>query len=63
MNIIRNATLIVKIKNQYGIDRIYPVNTTAHLMAKIANRKTLDRDHIETAKQLGYTVTVENQQL
>jgi len=63
MNIIRNANLIVKIKNQYGIDRIYPVNTTAHLMARIANRKTLDREHIEAAKQLGYTITVKNQQL
>jgi hypothetical protein len=63
MNIIRNANLVVKIKNQYGIDRIYPINAAAHIFCRLSNRKTLDREQLESIKQLGYTVSVENQQL
>ena len=57
-------TVVVKIRQVYGMERIYPVNKTAELFLNIGNyRKTLDRSEISTIKQLGFKVEVEGQEL
>lgn len=48
----------VKIKNVYGVERIYPVNDTAKLLTTLLKKKTIDRDEIEIFKKLGYQVEV-----
>lgn len=55
--------ILVEVKNQYGTERIYPLNSNGLLIARIAGKKTLSREHIETAKQLGFNIIVKNQQL
>jgi len=51
--------LIVKIKSVYGIDKIYPVNDAAKIIAEIAGTTTLTEQAIKLAKQLGYSITVQ----
>ena len=51
-------TVKIKIKNVYGVERIYPVNGTAIFLTSLTRKKTLDRDEIETIKKLGYQVEV-----
>ena len=51
-------TIQVKIKNVYGMERIYPVNQTAIWLTSLTKKKTLDRDEIEVIKKLGYQVEV-----
>ena len=48
----------VKIKNVYGVDRIYPVNDNAKLLTTLLKKKTIDRDEIEVIKKLGYQIEV-----
>lgn len=48
----------VKIKNVYGVERIYPVNGTAIFLTSLTRKKTLDKDEIETIKKLGYQIEV-----
>ena len=48
----------VKIKNVYGVERIYPVNDNAILLTKLLKKKTIDRDEIEVIKKLGYQIEV-----
>jgi hypothetical protein len=51
--------ITVKVKQVYGVDNIYPVCPQAHLLARLANTKTLTRDSIKTIKDLGYEVKIE----
>ena len=51
--------ITVKIKQVYGVDTIYPVCPQAHLLAQLANTKTITRDSIKTIKALGYEVVIE----
>jgi len=53
----------VKIKNVYGVERIYPLNDTAILLTKLLKKKTIDRDEIEIFKKLGYQIEVLTDQL
>ena len=53
--------LIVKIKNVYGVDRIYPVCDKAQLFARISGNKTLLPVDIELIKKLGYNLTTESE--
>ena len=48
----------IKIKNVYGVERIYPVNQKAIWLTSLTRKKTLDRDEIEVIKKLGYEVQV-----
>ena len=50
--------LIVEIKTVYGNEAIYPMNESAQIFAKIAGTKTLTRQTIQFAVQLGYVVQV-----
>ena len=51
--------LIVKVREVYGIERIYPVSENAKLFANIAGKKTLDSADIYRIKQLGFDVQAE----
>lgn len=52
-------SIIVRIKNVYGNELIYPVSREANLFAYIAGTKTLSPHDIERIKELGYEVKVE----
>jgi hypothetical protein len=47
----------VKMKQVYGVERIYPANETAQLMANLLNCKTFTRRQISDMKALGFFVT------
>lgn len=51
--------LLVKVKNNYGTEHIYPVSEEAKLLAQLAGSKTLTRSTIEIAKKLGFKFSVE----
>lgn len=53
-----STNIQVKIKNVYGMERIYPVNQKAIWLTSLTKKKTLDRDEIEVIKKLGYQVEV-----
>ena len=53
--------LTVKIKNVYGIPRVYPVCNNAQLFARISGNKTLLPVDIELIKKLGYNLTTESE--
>jgi len=55
--------LIVHIKSVYGTDKVYPINETAKIFAKIANTTTLTADTLILAKKLGYKVIVRQPEL
>lgn len=48
----------VKVKNVYGIEKIYPVCERAKLFASLAGQITLTYREINLIKQLGYTIDV-----
>lgn len=51
-------TIQVNIKQVYGVERIYPVNEKALILAQLTRKKTLDRADINLIKKLGYNVEV-----
>ena len=53
--------LTVKIKNVYGVERVYPVCDKAQLFARISGKKTLLPVDIELIKKLGYNLTTESE--
>ena len=53
--------IVVKIKNNYGTEVVYPVCEHAKLFARIANTRTLTLDVIANIKSLGITISVEQQ--
>lgn len=55
--------IIVKIKNVYGNEVIYPVCEKAKSFAAIAGTKTLTRNNICHIKDLGYSITTEQQSI
>ena len=55
--------LKVKIRNIYGNKTIYPICEKSKLLAKFKKQKTLTDDDVTLLKELGYTFTVESDQL
>ena len=51
--------VIVKVREVYGVERIYPVSNSAELFAQIAGKKTFDSADIRRIKQLGFEVQAE----
>jgi len=51
-------TIIVEIKNVYGVERIYPVCENAKRFAMLTNSKTFNRNMIEVIKQIGCKVEI-----
>lgn len=52
-------SITVKIKNNYGVEHIYPVCPKAVSFTEIADTKTLTPYVIKLIKSLGYKVIVE----
>ena len=50
---------IFKTKNVYGNDLIYPVNESAKLLTSLTRKQTIDQNDLETIKQLGFTVYID----
>ena len=51
--------VIVRVREVYGVERIYPVNETAQRLADLTRKKTLDRVDLRDIKALGFNVTSE----
>jgi len=58
-----NNIITVKIKNNYGVDHIYPVCQKAQDFASIADTKTLTPYVIRLIKLLGFNIIIEPTQL
>ena len=56
-------TLIVKRKNVYGNNLVYPVCDKSKLFANISGNKTLLPEVIELIKKLGYNLTTEREKI
>ena len=54
--------ILVKRKNVYGNELIYPMCKTAHKLTMLANTKTLTPYHIQIIKDLGYKVIIYTEQ-
>jgi len=52
---------IVEIKNNFGSEAIYPACNNSRLIAKLANTKTLTRETIQVAKELGFKFETKQQ--
>ena len=55
--------LIVKRKNVYGNEQIYPVCNKAKLFAQISGNKTLLEVDINLIKKLGYSLKTESENI
>jgi len=55
--------IVVKVKNVYGNDLIYPVCEHAKMCAELTGTKTLSQRNVDTLKRLGFEFIVESQKL
>ena len=55
--------LIVKIKNIYGVERVYPVCEKSQIFARITGLKTLQPTVIKEIEKLGYKLETKGQKL
>lgn len=55
--------IVVKVKNVYGNELIYPVCEHAKMCAELTGTKTLSQRNIDTLKRLGFEFIVESQKL
>ena len=55
--------ILVKIKNVYGNEMVYPVCDTALTLASLTGKKTFSTQDIALIKTLGYQVNVEQKTL
>lgn len=46
------------LKSVYGVDRYYPFNPVAKSICEIAERKTLEKRHINALNLVGYDITI-----
>jgi hypothetical protein len=51
--------ILVRIRQVYGNEMIYPVNEAAKCVTFMTGRKTISRSDIAKLKELGHTVEVE----
>lgn len=55
--------LLIKIKNVYGNETVYPVCENSQLMCELLKVQTFTERSINILKKLGYTFTVQSQTL
>ena len=55
--------ITVLVKSVYGQEKIYPVCKKALLFAELTGTKTLSRSDIAVIKDLGFIVTVQQQNI
>lgn len=53
-----NNTVLVKIKNVYGTDKVYPACDTAKRFCAIARQNTITQNTWDNIEALGYTIEV-----
>ena len=58
---MNNLEIMVRIKNVYGVEKVYPVSPNAHLFADIAGTTTLRPSDLKAIQELGYRVVIEQQ--
>tara|TARA_E500000331_G_C16687130_1_gene468036 strand:- start:127 stop:306 length:180 start_codon:yes stop_codon:yes gene_type:complete len=58
-----STNLIVEKKNVYGVERVYPVCTKSHILARISGNKTLLPEVIEEIKKLGYKLSTKQEEI
>ena len=58
---MNNLEIMVRIKNVYGVEKVYPVSPNAHLFADIAGTTTLRPSDLKVIQELGYRVLIEQQ--
>jgi len=58
---MNDKEIMVRIKNVYGTDKIYPVSPNAKLFADIAGTTTLRPSDLKAIQELGYRVLIEQQ--
>jgi hypothetical protein len=63
MVIYMSTNLIVEKKNVYGVERVYPVCTKSHILARISGNKTLLPEVIEEIKKLGYKLSTKQEEI
>lgn len=51
--------ITVKVKNVYGVDRIYPVCDRAKLLLALTRRKSFSTSDTHLIKSLGYEIITE----
>ena len=51
--------ITVKVKNVYGVDRIYPVCEKAKLFLQLTGCRTFSKFDIETIRRIGYEIVTE----
>ena len=56
---MNNMEIVVRIKNVYGVEKVYPVSPNAHLFADIAGTTTLRPSDLKAIQELGYRVVIE----
>lgn len=55
--------VVVKVRNVYGNELIYPVCERAKMCAELTGTKTLSQRNVDTLKCLGFEFIVESQTL
>jgi hypothetical protein len=55
--------IVVKVKNVYGNELIYPVCEHAKMCAELTGTKTLSQRNVDTLKRLGFEFIVESRKL
>lgn len=56
---MNDKEIVVRIKNVYGVEKVYPVSPNAKLFSDIAGTTTLRPSDLKTIQMLGYKVVVE----
>ena len=55
---MNNMEIMVRIKDVYGVPKVYPVSPNAHLFADIAGTTTLRPSDLKAIQDLGYSIRV-----
>lgn len=55
------STVQVRVRDTYGVERIYPANKTAEIFAGLTRQKTFSHENIAAIRELGFTVVVVQQ--
>jgi len=58
---MNNMEIMVRIKDVYGVPKVYPVSPNAKLFADIAGTTTLRPSDLKAIQMLGYKIVVEQQ--
>ena len=54
--------ITLAVKRNYGTEHIYPVCDAAKKLTELTGKKTLSHNDIKIIRDLGYTITVQQQE-